>query len=177
MFLYKIKETKETGTILLSVLSIYWKAWGSWLACLVIVSILLMQASKNISDAWLAYWIQSIKPSNNTYLNSNSKLLGSRFYTESIENNVICLLNNLLLFKNIDQCKATQFGSFKRSYLISLNLVIYIIIAIFNSIFTLFRAFSFAYAGVKAAKFMHSKLLNSVFYVSLAKPFSLLTAQ
>lgn len=162
----------------MSVLSIYWKAWGSWIACLVIVSIILMQASKNISDAWLAHWIKSIKPSNNTHRSSNSKLLGTRFYTDSIVSNVICLLNNFLLFENTDQCKTTQYGSFKESYLLSLNLVIYIIIAIFNSIFTLLRAFSFAYAGIKAAKFMHSKLLNSVFYVSFAqKPFSMSITQ
>lgn len=45
-------------------------------------------------------------------------------------------------------------------------LEIYAGIAIFNSILTLIRAFLFAYAGIKAAKFIHKKLLDRVFYVS-----------
>lgn len=48
----------------------------------------------------------------------------------------------------------------------SFYLAIYIAIAIFNSLIALVRAFAFAYAGIKAAKFIHNRLLYSVIYVS-----------
>lgn len=53
-------------------------------------------------------------------------------------------------------------------------LFIYIGIAIFNSAIALVRAFAFAFGGIKAAKFIHERLLNSVFYVGFP-PYSLLT--
>lgn len=132
----------------------------------VISSIILMQASKNLSDAWLAHWVESMTPSNSTSRTDGSKLFGSRYYTASIESNVKCLLEKLFLFEDMHACASTTFGSFRESYTTSFNLVIYFLIAVSNSIFTLIRAFSFAYAGVKAAKVMHSKLLSSVFNVS-----------
>lgn len=45
-------------------------------------------------------------------------------------------------------------------------LKIYTSIAVVNSAITLVRAFLFAYAGIKAAKFIHKKLLTCVLYVS-----------
>lgn len=147
-------------------LGVYWKAWGSTLAFVVISSIILMQASKNLSDAWLAHWVESVTPANSTAQTDGSKLLGSRYYTASIESNVKCLLQKFFSFEDMRACASTTFGSFRESYTTSFNLVIYFLIAVSNSIFTLIRAFSFAYAGVKAAKIMHAKLLSSVFNVS-----------
>lgn len=46
-------------------------------------------------------------------------------------------------------------------------LSIYSSLAIGNSILTLIRSFLFAYAGIKAAKAIHRKLLNRVFYTKL----------
>lgn len=43
---------------------------------------------------------------------------------------------------------------------------IYTGLAVTNSVLTLARAFIFAYAGIKAAKFIHDKLLTKVLYVS-----------
>lgn len=47
----------------------------------------------------------------------------------------------------------------------SYYLAIYIGIAAFNSVIALLRAFAFAYAGLRAAKFLHNRLLNSVIFV------------
>lgn len=44
-------------------------------------------------------------------------------------------------------------------------LMVYGIIAAANSVFTLFRAFMFAYGGIKAAKLMHNRLLMAVMEV------------
>lgn len=46
-----------------------------------------------------------------------------------------------------------------------LSLEVYASIAVLNSIITLLRAFLFAYAGIKAAKFIHNLLLERVFSV------------
>lgn len=111
------KETKEFGTLSSDVLVSYWKSTGGLMGLMVILSVILMQVSRNLSDAWLAHWV-----STDTTQNTTS---GTKFYLE-----------------------------------------IYASIAVINSIITLVRAFLFAYAGIKAAKFIHNKLLTSVFYVS-----------
>lgn len=84
---------------------------------MVVLSVIMMQVTRNLSDAWLAHWVSS-----NATQNSTNE---THYYLE-----------------------------------------IYASIAVINSIITLGRAFLFAYAGIKAAKFIHNKLLTSVFYVS-----------
>lgn len=51
---------------------------------------------------------------------------------------------------------------------VTFYLTIYIIIASANTIFTLFRAFLFAYGGIQAAKRIHQDLLSVVMWVSIA---------
>jgi ATP-binding cassette, subfamily C (CFTR/MRP), member 10 len=84
-----------------------------------------MQASRNITDLWLTYWVSITTNSSNS--------------TEDVD-----------FMRN-----STHF-----------YLPIYAGLAVTNSIITLVRSFLFAYAGIKAAKYIHTKLLNSVFYVS-----------
>lgn len=48
-------------------------------------------------------------------------------------------------------------------------LTVYGILAASNSIFTLMRAFLFAYGGICAAKALHRQLLDVVLYVSVFK--------
>ncbi len=84
---------------------------------MVILSVILMQVTRNLSDAWLAHWVSSNTTQNTT--------------------------------------ETTEY-----------YLKIYTSIAVINSAITLVRAFLFAYAGIRAAKFIHKKLLNCVFYVS-----------
>ncbi|KAJ6648254.1 ATP-binding cassette sub-family C member 10 [Pseudolycoriella hygida] len=110
-----LEETKEFGTLSSHVLTSYWKATGGCLGFMVLLSVVLMQVTRNLSDAWLAHWVSS-----NTTQNSTDS---TEFY-----------------------------------------LKIYTSIAVTNSIVTFVRAFLFAYAGIKAAKFVHNKLLTCVFY-------------
>ncbi|KAG4079388.1 hypothetical protein HA402_008080 [Bradysia odoriphaga] len=110
-----LEETREFGTLSPDVLISYWKSTGGLLGFTVILSVILMQFTRNLSDAWLAHWVSS-----NTTQNATDT---TEFY-----------------------------------------LKIYTSIAVVNSGITLIRAFLFAYAGIKAAKFIHRKLLNSVFY-------------
>lgn len=134
---------------------------------MVILSIILMQASKNLSDAWLAHWISQIGPSNATYSDGlNPKLLGSKYYMHEIKRNLMCMVEKLVWWQSLEECAVTGTGERNETFSTSFYLLFYFIIAIFNSLITLIRAFAFAYAGIKAAKFIHTKLLNSVFYVS-----------
>lgn len=112
-------ETKEVGTLSPAVFKFYWNAMKSPLAIFVLIFVVLMQGSRNVTDSWLAHWVTV---TSNQTSNKNE----------------------------------TDF----RNY----YLKIYISLGMFNSIVTLFRAFIFAYAGVKAAKLIHELLLNRVFY-------------
>lgn len=99
-----------------------------------------MQASKNLSDAWLSKWtINSTNDHNNSY--ESSFLYGPR----------------QVLDLEDDADKANT-----RYYL-----TVFVSLAGINTIFTLCRAFLFAYGGVVAAKNLHSSLLKRVLRVRL----------
>lgn len=120
-------ETKEHGKLSTSIFISYLKAMTLPLAFTVLLSVVLMQVSRNLSDVWLAHWVGS--------------------------NNITT--NNSIINKNVTDHTTNYY------------LGIYSGLALTNSLLTLIRAFIFAYAGIKAAKYIHKKLLNSVFYVSL----------
>lgn len=89
----------------------------------------------------------------------------------------MCFLQKIVIFGNLTECltektpdKSTNVAEIQALDLETENsyyLAIYIAIAIFNALIALIRAFAFAYAGVKAAKFIHNRLLYSVIYVRL----------
>ncbi|KAL4237303.1 Multidrug resistance-associated protein 7 [Mactra antiquata] len=57
------EEEKEVGTVKLGIYQLYWRAVGKCLAPSVLLSLFLMQASRNINDWWLSYWVShSEKP-------------------------------------------------------------------------------------------------------------------
>lgn len=171
LFLF-VQEIKEAGALSTRVLVCYWRAWGSTVCLLVLLSVVLMQASKNFSDTWLANWIKHMNTSNYTvHMKQPSTLLGTKIYAESMKENVLCyLLDQFIFWRRPNHSNGVD-GNYDLEYhslQISLNsyyLAIYITVAVFNSICALLRAFLFAYGGLKAAKFIHKKLLYSVFYV------------
>ncbi|XP_065061425.1 ATP-binding cassette sub-family C member 10-like [Rhopilema esculentum] len=115
------EEERETGSVAFNVYKSYWRAVGHILSVAVIIFLLLMQASRNISDWWLAYWISEEKEKLNTSSSQVHVEDDTRFY-----------------------------------------IIVYGALAGANTVFTLFRAFLFAYGGVKAAKVVHKKLLTSI---------------
>lgn len=162
----------------------YWKAWGPWFGVLILISLVLMQASRNLSDAWLAHWIKSTNQSSliqpvqpiqpNTSLESGVHSAHSSY----IFHHAMCFLQKIIIFGNLTECikpdkinlSETNLAETEELYIETENsyyLAIYIAIAIFNALTALVRAFAFAYAGIKAAKFIHNRLLNSVIYVRM----------
>lgn len=43
----------------------YWKSIGSALGIAILISLFLMQLSRNTTDLWLSYWVTSISQNNN----------------------------------------------------------------------------------------------------------------
>lgn len=149
----------------------YWKAWGPALGLLIVLSLFLMQASRNLSDTWLAHWIRSINNSNVTITQSITST-ESKSYTDTLTEYLACIFENLFSFRNISECRLNEsvnnvtqveIRASENSY----YLAVYIGIAVFNSLIALIRSFAFAYAGIKAAKFIHDQLLNSVIFVRI----------
>ncbi|XP_067031621.1 ATP-binding cassette sub-family C member 10-like isoform X2 [Acropora muricata] len=130
------EEEKEKGVVKLHVYKSYWFAIGSCLATSILLSLLLMQASRNIGDWWLAYWI------------SHSR-------TENHLNSTMAIPSGLTV---------DQFGLHIHIVkdTVTFYLVVYGGLAVANTIFTLLRAFLFAYGGLCAAKVLHSRLLKSI---------------
>ncbi|XP_058124847.1 ATP-binding cassette sub-family C member 10 [Anopheles ziemanni] len=135
-----VEESREFGHLDRKVLDVYWQATGRALGLWVVVAVLTMQISRNLTDAWLAYWIGTTNnplpapPSNDT--------------SDTVEFIVLQTDNSSIADT-------------------SFYLGIYAGLAVGNSFLTLLRAFLFALAGLKAAKAIHDRLLNSVVYTKL----------
>lgn len=152
------------------------------------MSLFLMQASRNLSDAWLAHWIKSVNQSSVAQsmpvnITVESEILDAPTFSSSyIFNHAMCFLRKIVIFANLTECsqpehlthiESTNFTETQKLNIEAIEtensyyLAIYIAIAIFNALIALVRAFAFAYAGIKAAKLIHNRLLHSVIYVSM----------
>lgn len=130
---------------------------GGSIGLLVLLSVLAMQTTRNLSDAWLAYWIADINPSNLTH-HHQPAISDSNNITIGLVDKLI----NITAASHITDAHNSETVTASTKF----YLIVYAGVAITNSIVTLFRSFIFAYAGIKAAKYIHTNLLNRVFYVS-----------
>ncbi|XP_023680821.2 ATP-binding cassette sub-family C member 10 [Paramormyrops kingsleyae] len=143
------EEQKQSGVVTWKVYHSYWLAVGGCLAFLIILFLFLMQASKNVSDWWLAHWISSLKNSSAAshkfmFLNSLSPSLATSpgmMYTAIITD---------------PSAHANVTGELR------FYLTVYVSIAAGNSVFTVIRAFLFAYGTICAATVIHTRLLDRV---------------
>ncbi|XP_024633050.1 ABC transporter C family member 13 isoform X1 [Medicago truncatula] len=107
-------ELRKEGKVELGVYKNYAAFTGWFIAVIICLSALLMQASRNANDLWLSYWVDT----------------------------------------------TTEDG--QTSYSMSFYLAILCLFCIMNSIFTLVRAFSFAFGGLQAATKVHNRLLSKL---------------
>lgn len=142
------KETSETGTLSNKVYFSYWISIGHFLSLMILMSVIMMQMSKNVSDWWLSHWV-TISGSAN-----NSTNLTIPALQES---------NPLFLSSTVSNYLEIVHG-----YEMQYYLKIYIELAVFNTIFTLLRAFIFAYGGIVAATKIHKSLLKSIMKAKLS---------
>ncbi|XP_060531878.1 ATP-binding cassette sub-family C member 10 isoform X2 [Cylas formicarius] len=112
-------ETRETGNLDLGVYYSYWKEISHLLSLSILLSVVLMQTSRNVTDWWLAHWVTNAESNSNSTNNS-------------------------------------------QGYDVNSYLKVYVGFAVVNTLFTLLRAFLFAYGGIVAAAKFHRLLLRSM---------------
>lgn len=148
---------------------------GGTVAAFVILSVVLMQTSRNLTDAWLANWVSqyNMNGTNITYalsfISDNNATTGVD--TMSGVSGFFSRLRDLFdsIFHHEEQLEViTDTDSVDDpSDNVNYYLGVYAGLALTNSFITLVRAFLFAYAGIQAAKCIHDKLLKSVFFTNL----------
>ncbi|MBN3317851.1 MRP7 protein, partial [Atractosteus spatula] len=147
------EEQKQSGVVSLRVYRAYWLAVGSCLALSILLSLLLMQASKNVSEWWLSNWVSHLKKTDNVSLAEGDPSL-------------LHLSPRLLLFSLGGLLSpVTPMGSApspNSSSDLKYYLTVYGSIAAGNSVFTAIRAFLFAYGAIRAATVVHDRLLDRV---------------
>ncbi|NXL15371.1 MRP7 protein, partial [Setophaga kirtlandii] len=150
--LIHMEEEKKEGAVAFQVYKAYWMAMGSCLAISILFSLFLMQASRNISDWWLSYWISSISQTANTSVMACSASLPS---PELLLFSTAGLVSPI---QDVDKTPAPPNGSVD----VNFYLIVYGSIAGANSLFTIIRAFLFAYGALRAASVIHDRLLQRV---------------
>ncbi|NXC75168.1 MRP7 protein, partial [Anhinga anhinga] len=146
------EEEKKEGAVAFQVYKAYWLAVGSCLALSILFSLLLMQASRNISDWWLSRWISSISQRANTSVMVCSASPPS---PELLLFSVVGLVSPI---QGLDTTPVPSSGSLD----VNFYLIVYGSIAGANSLFTILRAFLFAYGTIRAATVIHNRLLQRI---------------
>ncbi|XP_034544576.1 multidrug resistance-associated protein 7 [Notolabrus celidotus] len=146
-------EQKQVGGLAWTVYGTYWTAVGGVLAASVLMSLLLMQASKNVSDWWLSHWISELRNNGSASTNSSSSFFGAFISPHLLLFSPGVLVSplspSLQLFPNL-------------SSNVKFYLMVYGSIGASNTVFTAIRAFLYAYGTICAAKTIHNRLLDRV---------------
>uniref|UniRef100_A0A8C2E106 ATP-binding cassette sub-family C member 10 n=1 Tax=Cyprinus carpio TaxID=7962 RepID=A0A8C2E106_CYPCA len=137
------EEQKQMGKLSWAVYRSYWRAVGGCMALAVLLSLFLMQASKNVSDWWLSHWISHMKD-NMTQL-------------VSLSADSVLMLTFLSPERLIGSETSGNMSSELKFYM-----TVYGSLAAANTVFTAARAFLFAYGAICAATVVHKRLLSSV---------------
>ncbi|NXX86603.1 MRP7 protein, partial [Urocolius indicus] len=144
------EEEKKEGAVAFQVYKAYWLAVGSCMALSILFSLLLMQASRNISDWWLSYWISSISQT------ANTSVMVCSASSPSPELLLFSIGGLVSPIRALDTSPLPSNGSRD----VNFYLIVYGSIAGANSLFTILRAFLFAYGTFRAATIIHDRLLQ-----------------
>ncbi|KAM6128193.1 ATP-binding cassette sub-family C member 10 isoform 2-T2 [Pterocles gutturalis] len=146
------EEEKKEGAVAFQVYKAYWMAVGSCLALSILFSLLLMQASRNIADWWLSHWISSISQT------ANTSMMVCSASAPSPELLLFSIFGLVSPIQALDTSPMPSNGSLD----VNFYLTVYGSIAGANSLFTVLRAFLFAYGTIHAAVVIHNRLLQRV---------------
>uniref|UniRef100_A0A4W6DUI8 ATP-binding cassette, sub-family C (CFTR/MRP), member 10 n=1 Tax=Lates calcarifer TaxID=8187 RepID=A0A4W6DUI8_LATCA len=143
---------KQVGGLAWRVYQTYWVAVGGVLASSILMSLLLMQASKNVSDWWLSHWISELKNNGSTRSNDSvTAAFSSSHLLLFSPGGLMCPLPSVQTFPLSNMSSDVKF-----------YLMVYGSIAAANTVFTALRAFLFAYGAICAATAIHNRLLDRV---------------
>ncbi|CAL8351305.1 unnamed protein product [Boreogadus saida] len=151
------EEHKEAGGLAWAVYRAYWRAVGGALAAAILLSLLLMQASKNVSDWWLSHWISELRNNGSTWSNGS--------YTEAFTSPHLLLFSPGGLTAPLCSPTASPFSNISSD--VKFYLTVYASIASANTLFTAARAFLFAYGAIRAATVVHDRLLGRVLQATM----------
>ncbi|XP_041988661.1 ATP-binding cassette sub-family C member 10 [Aricia agestis] len=176
-------ESMSEGTIGWWVLALYLRAVGGFMSVAIFLSLVLMQLSQNFTFLWLTFWVNN-RQKNSTGVDNihdtpidsvheNATILDHGFnaadaLVHTVVNGVLDFFsdNNSVpvqpINKTIDQTIDTKLGLEAPAYSNNYYLEMYFVLALVNVLFTIMRAFLFAYGGVKAADKIHKKLLRVI---------------
>uniref|UniRef100_A0A8C4WSK5 ATP binding cassette subfamily C member 10 n=1 Tax=Gopherus evgoodei TaxID=1825980 RepID=A0A8C4WSK5_9SAUR len=146
------EEEKKEGAVAFQVYRAYWLAVGSCLALSILFSLLLMQASRNISVWWLSHWISNLPQTAN---------ISMRPVSASFPSPQLLLFSFVGLVSHV-QVLGTAPVHPNSTLDVNFYLMVYGGIAGANSVFTILRAFLFAHGTIRAATVIHSRLLQRV---------------
>uniref|UniRef100_A0A8C4Z699 ATP-binding cassette, sub-family C (CFTR/MRP), member 10 n=1 Tax=Gadus morhua TaxID=8049 RepID=A0A8C4Z699_GADMO len=151
------EEHKEAGGLAWAVYRAYWRAVGGALAATILLSLLLMQASKNVSDWWLSHWISELRNNGSAWSNGS--------YTEAYTSPHLLLFSPGGLTAPLCSPTASPFSNISSD--VKFYLTVYASIASANTLFTAARAFLFAYGAIRAATVVHDRLLGRVLQATM----------
>nr|XP_049696505.1 uncharacterized protein LOC110371605 [Helicoverpa armigera] len=174
-------EAMSEGTVGWWVIGLYLRSIGVFLSIAIILSLILMQLSQNFTFLWLTYWVKN-KTKNSTTLHAVEFLEHPTEKTSILDHGVIAIDNvihtainaamDFLGNKNTTNATAIQeppkstvtdlMANVTPSYTDNFYLEVYFGLAGLNLVFTIMRAFLFAYGGVKAANRIHKILLKVI---------------
>ena len=159
-----VDESRERGAIRRRVLSVYLAQIGPWLVSLIVLSMFLMQGSRNYSDYYLGRWAQDIQTTGG---NSTSQAAFSHTFSSVPALPTIAWVRPRALSVALGSSRVLSgvVGDESDSFY---HLRILALIALFNSLSALFRAFIFAYGGLVAARHMFNRLLARILYARIA---------
>ncbi|KAM9362938.1 ATP-binding cassette sub-family C member 10 [Symphorus nematophorus] len=146
-------EQKQAGGLAWKVYQTYWAAVGGVMAVSILMSLFLMQASKNVSDWWLSHWISELKNNGSSRTNSSC--------SAAFSSPPLLLFSPGGLMSPLSSSVQT-FPSDNTSSDVKFYLTVYSSIAVANTVFTALRAFLFAYGTICAATAIHNRLLDRV---------------
>uniref|UniRef100_A0A914Q6Q5 ABC transmembrane type-1 domain-containing protein n=1 Tax=Panagrolaimus davidi TaxID=227884 RepID=A0A914Q6Q5_9BILA len=139
------EEESRAGTVKLGVYWSYLRATGYSLSIAIVSSIIFMQISKNLSDAWLSKWTV-----NSTTTNDNLTLSSTEGVSDYKDITYPLGARPNLPIKDEEWDRTKYF------------LMVYVVLAAINTLITLVRAFLFAFGGIISARKLHQKLLKVV---------------
>ncbi|RXG57622.1 Multidrug resistance-associated protein 7 [Armadillidium vulgare] len=176
-------ESRSFGELNSEVFTRYFSAIGVTLVILTLFAFVLMQTFRNLVDGWLAKWVSNYSPINTTvsymencegshnassYLGLDRQPMWSSVLPASDRFTSLATIWDYKCFSG--ESSGTQAMSQKVEGLDPVNksfLVVYLILAAGHTLFTLLRAFIFAFSTIRAAVSLHSDLLESILHAKI----------
>lgn len=172
------------GTVGWWVIALYLRSVGVFFSITIVLSLILMQLSQNFTFLWLTYWVQARNQNITQNIDifdpittEKSSILDHGI--EAVDGLVHNLINTTMsIIHKLDGHNATGLNktviplqealnsNISVNYEDNFYLEVYFGLAALNLVFTIMRAFLFAYGGVKAATSIHKVLLKVVVKVS-----------